>query len=224
MRGARRIARAAHRAARVLHYARCTTIDAWWMPSQRLPGRCPRCCCTSTSTAACAWRRCSSCCARAAWRRRPPTWPALARWFDARAHAGSLTEYLRGFALTVAAMASPSALERVAFEAAEDARDDGCVTGRIPHRAAAVRGPWRGGRGGGRSHAGRADAQRPALGLDRLRDAPAARKRKPNARRAWRCATRAAAWSASTSPAPRPATRRATMPVRWPCAAMPACR
>ncbi|HSW09259.1 adenosine deaminase family protein [Aquabacterium sp.] len=51
----------------------------------------------------------------------------LAAWFDARAHAGSLVEYLRGFALTVAAMASPQALERVAFEAAEDARQDGCV-------------------------------------------------------------------------------------------------
>lgn len=52
---------------------------------------------------------------------------ALAAWFDARAHAGSLAEYLRGFALTVAAMASPAALARVAFEAAEDARQDGCV-------------------------------------------------------------------------------------------------
>lgn len=52
---------------------------------------------------------------------------ALARWFDARAHAGSLVEYLKGFALTVAAMASPQALRRVAFEAAEDARADGCV-------------------------------------------------------------------------------------------------
>ncbi len=51
----------------------------------------------------------------------------LAAWFDARAHAGSLDEYLRGFALTVAAMASPAALARVAFEAAEDARADGCV-------------------------------------------------------------------------------------------------
>ncbi|MBI5256231.1 MAG: adenosine deaminase family protein [Burkholderiales bacterium] len=51
----------------------------------------------------------------------------LAAWFDARAHAGSLVEYLRGFALTVAAMASPQALERVAFEAAEDARAEGCV-------------------------------------------------------------------------------------------------
>ncbi|MEN9420237.1 MAG: hypothetical protein RI988_3858 [Pseudomonadota bacterium] len=51
----------------------------------------------------------------------------LAAWFDARAHAGSLEEYLRGFALTVAAMATPEALERVAFEAAEDARADGCV-------------------------------------------------------------------------------------------------
>ncbi len=51
----------------------------------------------------------------------------LAAWFDARAHAGSLVEFLRGFALTVAAMASPAAMRRVAFEAAEDARADGCV-------------------------------------------------------------------------------------------------
>ena len=51
----------------------------------------------------------------------------LAAWFDARALAGSLEEYLRGFALTVAAMATPEGLERVAFEAAEDARADGCV-------------------------------------------------------------------------------------------------
>jgi adenosine deaminase len=52
---------------------------------------------------------------------------ALGRWFDDRAHAGSLVEYLRGFDLTVAAMATPAALERVAFEAAEDALADGCV-------------------------------------------------------------------------------------------------
>ena len=52
---------------------------------------------------------------------------ALAAWFDARAHAGSLEEYLRGFALTVSAMATPEALTRVAFEAAEDARAEGCV-------------------------------------------------------------------------------------------------
>jgi adenosine deaminase len=51
----------------------------------------------------------------------------LATWFDARAHAGSLNEYLRGFALTVQAMATLPALERVAFEAAEDARTDGNV-------------------------------------------------------------------------------------------------
>ncbi|MFM2400443.1 MAG: adenosine deaminase Add [Pseudomonadota bacterium] len=51
----------------------------------------------------------------------------LARWFDEHAHAGNLPDYLAGFALTVAAMASPQALERVAFEAAEDARADGCV-------------------------------------------------------------------------------------------------
>lgn len=53
--------------------------------------------------------------------------PALAAWFDARAHAGSLVEYLKGFDLTVAAMASPEGLARVAFETAEDARANGCV-------------------------------------------------------------------------------------------------
>jgi adenosine deaminase len=51
----------------------------------------------------------------------------LAAWFAGNAHAGSLEKYLEGFALTVAAMASPAALERVAFEAAEDARADGAV-------------------------------------------------------------------------------------------------
>lgn len=56
-----------------------------------------------------------------------PDVPALAAWFDARAHAGSLVEYLKGFDLTVAAMASPEALARVAFETAEDARANGCV-------------------------------------------------------------------------------------------------
>jgi adenosine deaminase len=53
--------------------------------------------------------------------------PGLAAWFSARAHAGSLEEYLKGFALTVEAMATPEALARVAFEAAEDARAQGCV-------------------------------------------------------------------------------------------------
>jgi len=65
-------------------------------------------------------------------RRRGLTPPAadeasLAAWFDANAHAGSLEKYLEGFALTVAAMASPAAMRRVAFEAAEDARNDGAV-------------------------------------------------------------------------------------------------
>ena len=51
----------------------------------------------------------------------------LEHWFDQRAHAGSLDEYLRGFALTVAAMASPQALRRVAAESAEDALLDGAL-------------------------------------------------------------------------------------------------
>ena len=56
-----------------------------------------------------------------------PDVQGLADWFDANAHAGSLVKYLEGFALTVAAMASPAAMRRVAFEAAEDARADGVV-------------------------------------------------------------------------------------------------
>jgi adenosine deaminase len=52
---------------------------------------------------------------------------ALAEWMRANADSGSLARYLRGFALTVEAMASAEACERIAFEAAEDARLDGCV-------------------------------------------------------------------------------------------------
>jgi len=52
---------------------------------------------------------------------------ALAAWVQANANSGSLGRYLAGFKLTVAAMASLPAVERVAFEAAEDALDDGCV-------------------------------------------------------------------------------------------------
>jgi adenosine deaminase len=51
----------------------------------------------------------------------------LAQWFSDHAQAHSLEQYLQGFGLTVAAMASPAALQRVAFEAAEDARADGAV-------------------------------------------------------------------------------------------------
>jgi adenosine deaminase len=51
----------------------------------------------------------------------------LAAWFEARAHAGSLVEYLKGFGLTVAAMAEPAAMQAVAYEAARSAREDGCV-------------------------------------------------------------------------------------------------
>jgi len=53
--------------------------------------------------------------------------PSLAAWVQANANSGSLGRYLKGFALTVEAMASLQACERVAFEAAEDARADGCV-------------------------------------------------------------------------------------------------
>ena len=48
---------------------------------------------------------------------------ALGAWFQARAHAGSLVEYLRGFGLTVAAMASPEAMRRVARQQRLQAED-----------------------------------------------------------------------------------------------------
>jgi adenosine deaminase len=53
--------------------------------------------------------------------------PALGAWFQANANAGSLEKYLEGFGLTVAAMASPEALRRVAREAAQDAHAQGVV-------------------------------------------------------------------------------------------------
>lgn len=56
-----------------------------------------------------------------------PDEAALAAWFDANAHAGSLLKYLEGFALTVEAMSSTAALTRVAREAAEDAAREGAV-------------------------------------------------------------------------------------------------
>jgi adenosine deaminase len=52
---------------------------------------------------------------------------SLAAWMHANADSGSLERYLQGFAITVAAMGSAAACERVAFEAAEDALADGCV-------------------------------------------------------------------------------------------------
>lgn len=53
--------------------------------------------------------------------------PGLAQWFREHAFAHSLEQYLKGFDLTVAAMATEDALAQVAFEAAEDARADGAV-------------------------------------------------------------------------------------------------
>jgi adenosine deaminase len=52
---------------------------------------------------------------------------SLARWMQANANSGTLERYLKGFAITIAAMATEAACERVAYEAAEDAAADGCV-------------------------------------------------------------------------------------------------
>ncbi len=52
---------------------------------------------------------------------------AVARWLQGNAQSGSLVRYVAAFAPTVAAMGDAAACERVAFEAAEDAQQDGCV-------------------------------------------------------------------------------------------------
>src|SRR6201993_2752964 len=51
----------------------------------------------------------------------------LARWFFRGANQGSLAKYLEGFAHTIAVMQSEEALERVAYEQAEDLNRDGVV-------------------------------------------------------------------------------------------------
>jgi adenosine deaminase len=52
---------------------------------------------------------------------------SLAQWFHRGAYQGSLAKYLEGFSHTIAVMQTEEALERVAFEQAEDLRKDGVV-------------------------------------------------------------------------------------------------
>ena len=51
----------------------------------------------------------------------------LAEWFHQGANQGSLAKYLEGFAHTIAVMQTEEALERVAYEQAEDLHEDGVV-------------------------------------------------------------------------------------------------
>ncbi len=51
----------------------------------------------------------------------------LAAWFHRGASKGSLAEYLQGFAHTIAVMQTEQALERVAYEQAEDLTRDGVI-------------------------------------------------------------------------------------------------
>ena len=51
----------------------------------------------------------------------------LAAWFHQGANKGSLPEYLRGFAHTIAVLQTEEALERVAYEQVEDLSHDGIV-------------------------------------------------------------------------------------------------
>jgi adenosine deaminase len=52
---------------------------------------------------------------------------ALAQWFYRGANQGSLAKYLEGFAHTIAVMQTEEALERVAYEQAEDLNKEGVV-------------------------------------------------------------------------------------------------
>src|ERR1700686_3362724 len=51
----------------------------------------------------------------------------LAQWFFQGANQGSLPKYLEGFAHTIAVMQTEEALERVAYEQAEDLSRDGVI-------------------------------------------------------------------------------------------------
>ena len=52
---------------------------------------------------------------------------ALAKWFFRGANQGSLSKYLEGFAHTIAVLQTEEALQRVAYEQAEDLSKDGVV-------------------------------------------------------------------------------------------------
>src|SRR5690348_15818077 len=52
---------------------------------------------------------------------------ALAKWFFRGANQGSLAKYLEGFAHTIAVMQTEEALQRVAYEQAEDLSRDGVI-------------------------------------------------------------------------------------------------
>src|ERR1700694_2990853 len=52
---------------------------------------------------------------------------ALSEWFFRGANQGSLAKYLEGFAHTIAVMQTEEALQRVAYEQAEDLSRDGVV-------------------------------------------------------------------------------------------------
>src|SRR3979411_2372999 len=52
---------------------------------------------------------------------------ALSQWFFRGANQGSLAKYLEGFAHTIAVMQTEEALQRVAYEQAEDLSRDGMV-------------------------------------------------------------------------------------------------
>lgn len=51
----------------------------------------------------------------------------LARWFHQGANQGSLSKYLEGFVHTIAVMQTEEALERVAYEQAQDLSEDGVL-------------------------------------------------------------------------------------------------
>src|SRR6202161_3002163 len=64
----------------------------------------------------------------AGYRNLPTTDPqALAQWFHRGANRGSLAKYLEGFAHTIAVLQTEEALERVAYEQAEDLSREGVV-------------------------------------------------------------------------------------------------
>ena len=140
---------------------------------------------------------------RAARRRRRR---ACARRSAAGKNFGSLVEYLRGFDITLRVMQTEEALERIAFELAEDAHRENVRYMEVRyspmlHTRRGLR-LTQGGRGGARRPAARARNLRHQGERHPVRHPQhLARDRRTR----WPSSpspTRAAAWSASTSPAP----------------------
>ena len=125
----------------------------------------PRCCCTTTSTAACGRSTVIELAAEYGYTGLPTTdVDELATWFNRGAKRNDLVLYLETFAHTVGVMQHRDAIERVAFECAQDLAADGVVYAEVrmaPELCTR-----------GRAHARRGRSRRCSPGSSAARPAP----------------------------------------------------